>query len=321
MNRRYVLRRLLQVLPTVAGILVLTFFLVHLVPGDPAIEYAGEGADQAQIDAARSYLGLDRPLSQQFARYASHVVRGDLGTSFAQRRPVTEVIGIRLSATLLLTGTALAASTLVGIAFGVIAARRPRMALDALVSWTSLLLYSLPAFWLAQLAIMALALRVGIFPAGGMTDARKAYTGLAAAWDVARHLALPALVLATSEVALVVRVTRAGLLQQAGQDYVRAARAKGLPLEKAVTRHALPNALLPVLTIVGGRVGYLVSGAVLVESVFGWPGLGKALVDAAQSGDHPVLLGMVLLVSFSVVTANLITDLACAWIDPRIATA
>lgn len=321
MSRRYVLRRLLHVLPTVAGIVALTFALVHLAPGDPALEFAGEGADQAQIDAARSYLGLDRPLSEQFVLYVRHLARGDLGTSYSQQRPVTEVIGIRLSATLLLTGTALVASTLAGIGIGVLAARRPRRALDAVVSTSSLLLYSLPAFWLAQLAIMALALRAGLFPAGGMRDAREASTGLAAARDVARHLALPALVLATSEIALVVRVTRAGLLQQARQDYVRLARAKGLPAGQAMARHALPNALLPVLTIVGSRVGYLVSGAVLVESVFGWPGLGKVLVDAARSGDQPVILGMVLLVSFTVVTANLVTDLVCAWIDPRIATA
>ncbi len=318
-NRRYVVRRLLQVVPTVLGIVTLSFALVHLTPGDPAREFAGEGADQAQIDAARSYLGLDRPVPEQFTTYLRHLLHGDLGTSYAQRMPVTEVIGIRLSATLLLTGTALVVSTVAGVGFGVLAARRPLRWLDNAVSTASLLVYSLPAFWLAQLAIMALALKVHLFPAGGMTDAREAYTGLAAARDIAHHLALPALVLALSETALVVRVTRAGLLQQAGQEYVRSARAKGLPQEQAVARHALPNALLPVLTIVGSRVGYLVSGAVLVESVFGWPGLGKALVDAAQAGDHPVILGMVLLVSATVVTANLATDMACAWIDPRIA--
>jgi len=320
-GRRYVLRRLFQVLPTLAGILVLTFVLVHLAPGDPALEFAGEGADQAQIDAARSYLGLDRPVGRQFLLYFGHVLHGDLGTSFAQRRPVTEVIGIRLSATLLLTGTALVASVLVGVALGVVAARRSRRGVDATVSAVSLLLYSLPAFWLGQLAIMGVALKAGLLPAGGLAEARATHTGLSAALDIARHLALPAAVLAASEVALVVRLTRSGLLQQAGQDYVRAARAKGLTQAQATTRHALPNALLPVLVVVGSRVGGLLSGAVLVESVFGWPGLGKVLVDAAQSGDHPVILGMVLLISLMVVTANLLTDIACAWIDPRIGSA
>ena len=319
MSRRYAVRRLCLVVPTLAGILVLTFVLVHVAPGDPALDFAGEGADQAQIDSARTYLGLDRPLAEQFVTYVRRLAGGDLGTSYVQRRPVTEVIGIRLPATLLLTGSALVASTLAGIGLGVVAARRPRRWLDNLVSTSSLVVYSLPAFWLAQLAIMALALHFRLFPSSGLTDARRAYTGLAAAGDVARHLVLPALVLALSETALVVRVTRAGLLQQAGQHYVRTARAKGLPQDQAVARHALPNALLPVLTIVGSRIGYLVSGAVLVESVFGWPGLGKVLVDAAQAGDHPVILGMVLLVSAAVVSANLATDLVCAWIDPRIA--
>lgn len=319
MNRRYVVLRLLRVIPTVAGILTLAFALVHLTPGDPALEFAGEGADQSQIDAARSYLGLDQPLARQFIVYVGRVLHGDLGTSFVHRRPVTEVIGLRLPATLLLTGTALTVATVVGVAFAVLAARRPGGHLDSLTSSSALVLYSLPVFWIAQLAIMVLALRAGLFPAGGMTDARSTSTGLAASRDIAYHLVLPALVLAASEVALVFRLTRSVLLQQARQDYVRAAMAKGLSPTQTMTRHALPNALLPVVTIVGTRVGGLVSGAVLVESVFAWPGLGKVLVGAAQSGDHAVLLGMVLLISFTVVIANLLTDLVSAWIDPRIA--
>lgn len=183
---------------------------------------------------------------------------------------------------------------------------------------TSLLAYSLPGFWVAQIAILTLAVQAGIFPASGMTDARSTFTGLDATSDVARHLILPALVLALSEVALLVRVTRSGLLREVSLGYVLTARAKGASPDRVLGRHALPNALLPVVTIIGSRVGFLVSGAVLVESVFGWPGLGRLLVDAAQSGDHAVILGMVLLVSFSVIMANLLTDLAYAWIDPRI---
>jgi peptide/nickel transport system permease protein len=176
----------------------------------------------------------------------------------------------------------------------------------------------MPAFWLAQLAVLTLALKAGLFPTGAMTDARVAHTGLSATVDIGRHLVLPALVLALSEVALLLRVTRSGLVEELGNDYVAAARAKGVPENVLLKHHALPNALLPVVTVIGSRVGFLVSGAVLVESVFGWPGLGRLLVDAAQSGDHPVILGMVLLISFSVVLANLLTDLAYAWIDPRI---
>lgn len=318
MNGRYVIRRLLQVVPAVTGILVLTFALAHLAPHDPARDFAGEGADQAQIDAARVYLGLDRPVPEQLAIYVGRVVRGDLGTSFTQRQPVLGVIGDRLGPTLLLTGTALVVSTIAGMGLGILSSRRPRGVFDAAVTTTTLLAYSLPGFWVAQMAVLTLAVKLGIFPSGSMTDTRAGFTGLDATVDVARHLILPALVLALSEVALLVRITRAGLLREVGQGYVLTARAKGAAPDRILSRHALPNALLPVVTIIGGRIGFLVSGAVLVESVFGWPGLGRLLVDAAQSGDQPVLLGMVLLVSFSVILANLLTDLAYAWIDPRI---
>lgn len=318
MNRRYVVRRLLQVIPTALGIVTLTFVLVHLAPGDPALDFAGEGADQSQIDAARSYLGLDRPLPEQYVTYVRRLLGGDLGVSFVHRRPVLAVIGDRLPATLLLTGTAMAFSSVAGLALGLLAARRPGSRTDLGVSTLALGGYSLPAFWLAQLAILVVALRAGILPAGGMNDARAGYTGLAAAVDTARHLVLPALVLCVSEVALLLRVTRTGLVAESGREYLRAARARGLSRDQAFTRHALPNALLPVITVIGGRVGFLVSGAVLVEAVFNWPGLGRLLVEAGQSGDHPVILGMVLLVSLSVIVVNVVTDLVFARIDPRI---
>jgi peptide/nickel transport system permease protein len=317
-TRRYLVRRLLQVVPTVLGIVTLTFLLVHLSPGDPALEFAGEGADQAQIDAARSYLGLDRPLPQQYLTYAGRVLRGDLGTSFAKRQPVTEVIALRLPATILLTGTALALSTAVGIALGLLAARRPGSAADGATNTVALVAYSLPSFWVAQVVILFVALKAGLLPTGGMNTARAGYTGLSATVDTARHLVLPALVLSLSEVALLARVTRSGLLMQSGKDYLRAARAKGLSERATLLRHAFPNALLPVITVVGGRVGFLVSGAVLVETVFAWPGLGRLIVEAGQSGDHPVILGMVLLISFAVIVVNLVTDLVYAWVDPRI---
>ena len=318
MTRRYLVRRLLQVVPTVLGIVTLTFLLVHLSPGDPALEFAGEGADQGQIDAARSYLGLDRPLPQQYLTYAGRVLRGDLGTSFAKRRPVTEVIALRLPATILLTGTALALSTAAGIALGLLAARRPGSTVDGATNTAALVAYSLPSFWVAQVVVLVVALKAGLLPTGGMNTARAGYTGLSATVDTARHLVLPALVLSLSEVALLARVTRSGLLMQSGKDYLRAARAKGLSERATLLRHAFPNALLPVITVVGGRVGFLVSGAVLVETVFAWPGLGRLIVEAGQSGDHPVILGMVLLISFAVIVVNLVTDLVYAWVDPRI---
>jgi len=246
------------------------------------------------------------------------VFRGDLGVSFAQGQKVSTLIRDRIPATLLLTGTALVASSVGGMVLGLLAARRPLGLTDLAVSTAALVGYALPVFWLAQLALLSLAFRAGWFPIQGMTDARADYTGWAHVFDVVRHLTLPALVLAVSEVALVARVARTGLIQQQTTDYVRTANAKGLSPRGSLLHHALPNAMLPVVTVIGARVGGLLSGAVLVESVFGWPGLGLLLVRAAETRDHPVLLGLVLLVAFSVLVVNLVTDLVYAWIDPRI---
>jgi peptide/nickel transport system permease protein len=317
-SSRYLLRRLAQALPTVAGIVVVIFFLIHLAPGDPIVALAGEGGDEAYYRLMRAKFGLDRPLPEQFVTYAGNVLSGDLGQSFVHRRPVVEVIFERLPATLLLMGSALALSSAAGIVVGALAARRPFGPFDLGVTAGSLVAYATPVFWLAQLALLTLAFRAGLFPVQGMTAARAPDAGLGRLVDVGRHLVLPATVLAASELALVTRLTRSGLLQEMGRDYVRAARAKGLTTARVLGRHALPNALLPVVTIIGGRVGFLLSGAVLVEVVFAWPGLGRLLLSAAQARDYPVLLGMFLLVAFSVVVANLITDLVYARIDPRV---
>jgi len=315
---RYVLRRLLQVVPAVASILVVTFAIVHFAPGDPVVAVAGDSGDKAYYDFMRAKFGLDRPLPEQFLTYSGDVLRGDLGVSYVQGERVSTLIADRVPATLLLMGSALVLSTLGGIALGVLAARRPFGPFDLGVSTVALVGYALPVFWLAQLAMLTIAFRTGWFPIQGMTTARASYTGWAHVADVTRHLALPAVVLAASEVALVSRIARTGILAEMGRDYVRAAQAKGLSESGALLRHALRNALLPVVTVVGSRVGFLFSGAVLVETVFGWPGLGRLVLSAAQTRDHPVLLGMVLLVAFSLVLANLLTDLLYARVDPRI---
>jgi len=318
MNRRYVVRRLLQVLPAVASILIVTFAIVHAAPGDPVVAVAGESGNQEYYEFMRNKFGLDRPLLQQFFTYTGNVLTGDLGTSFAQGQRVTSLIAERVPATLLLMGTALTFSTLGGIALGALAARRPFGPFDLAVSTTALVGYALPVFWLAQLAMLTIAFRTGWFPIQGMTDARADYTGWAHIVDVARHMALPGLVLAASEVALITRMARTGILAEMDRDYVKVAQAKGLSRTGALVHHALRNALLPVVTVIGTRIGFLFSGAVLVETVFGWPGLGRLVLSAAQTRDHPVLLGMVLLVAFSLVLANLVTDLVYARVDPRI---
>ena len=318
MTARYIFRRLLHVVPAVAAILVVTFLVIHLAPGDPVIAIAGEDGDQAYYDLMRSKYGLDRSLPAQFFTYVGNVAQGDLGVSYVQGRSVAGLIAERLPATLLLMVSALTLSTLAGIGLGALAARRPFGSFDLAVTSTALVSYAVPTFWLAQLAILVVAYRTGFFPLAGMTDVREQYTGLAHLLDVARHLMLPALVLAASEVALMARSTRTGLIQESGKDYVTVARAKGLSSRRVLVRHALPNALLPVVTIIGTRVGFLFSGAVIVETVFAWPGMGSLIVGAAEDIDHPVLLGLVLLVALTVVFANLLTDLVYAWIDPRI---
>ncbi len=315
---RFVVRRLLRAAPAVAAILVLTFLMIQLAPGDAVDALAGAGGDQATNDYLRAYLQLDRPVWQQFGAYVGNLTHGDLGVSFVQGgTPVVELIGERLFPTLLLMGAALIMSSVGGVLLGALIARWPYGRFDASISSLSLVVDALPGFWLAQLVVLAFAINAGWFPVQGMTDAREQYTGVAALADIAHHLVLPAVVLASSELALVTRVARSRLLAEKGRDYVRTARAKGISERRTILAHALPNAMLPVVTIVGTRIGFLFAGAVVIETVFSWPGLGTLLLTASQSRDRPVLLGLVLVVSLSVVLANLVTDLVYGWIDPR----
>lgn len=305
-------------LPTCAGILLVGFLLIHAAPGDPVLALAGQNGDAAYYAFMRAKFGLDQPLPTQLAVYAGNVLRGDFGLSYVQGRPAMDAILERLPATALLAATALAVSTLGGLALGVFAASRPGGARDLGVSTVSLVLYAAPVFWVGQIAVLTLAVRLGAFPVQGMTTARDPATGWALVLDIAHHLALPALVLAGAEVAAIARLTRAGLLDELARDHIRTARAKGLPERVVLVRHALRRALLPVLTVVGGRIGFFVAGAVVTEVVFGWPGLGQLLLEGMQNRDAPIVLGIFTLMALAVVLANLVTDLAYGVVDPRI---
>ena len=318
MNARFIAGRLLQVVPTMLVIVIVSFLLIHVAPGDPVLALAGEHGDAAYYAFMRHRYGLDQSVPRQLVAYLGQVVTGDLGFSYVYGRGTLRVIMERVPATLLLTGTALAISILVAIPLGAIAASRPHGARDVGISVLALGLYSTPAFWVAQLAILALSLRLGLFPVQGMTSAGTAATGASHLWDVVRHLALPALVLASQEIAVLVRITRSALLDELPRDHIRTARAKGLSTGQALVRHALPRALLSVVTIVGARAGHLIAGAAVVEILFGWPGMGRLLLASLQSRDAPILLGLFLVVSFTVVLANLLSDLVYAAIDPRI---
>lgn len=318
MNAGYVLRRLGQAVVTMVGVVVLTFVLVQSAPGDAADTLGGEASPE-YVRQLRADLRLDRPMPEQLAAYGARVLRGDLGVSFTQPgRRVTGVIGDYLPNTLLLMGTAVLLSSATGVALAVRAARRPRGLFDSAASLASLAAFAIPGFWLGQMAILVLALRLDLFPIGAMTDVRAGYTGFDHVVDVGIHLALPVLVLAASEVAMVFRITRTGVVQERGKDYVRTALAKGVPADQVLSQHALRNALLPLVTVIGARVAFLFSGTVLVERLFAWPGLGTLLISSTEQRDRPVVLGIVLVVSFAVVVATLVTDLIYAWVDPRI---
>lgn len=318
MIARYVVRRLTQVLPAVAGILVVGFLLVQLAPGDPVLALAGEHGDAEYYALMRDKFGLDEPLWVQLGAFASNAIQGDFGISYTHGRPALDVIGERVGATLLLAGTALFISTVLGIGAGTVAAMRSGGVTDTAVTAVSLSLYAAPVFWIGQLALVVFALWLDIAPSHGMASPNPPADLTGRAVDLVRHLALPALVLASQEVASVTRLTRIGLIEELDTDHVRTARAKGVKEWAVVLRHAMRRALGPVTTVVGARIGYLFSGAVVVEVVFGWPGIGRLLLAAMQTRDAPILLGIFFLVAVSVVVANLITDLAYGRLDPRI---
>jgi peptide/nickel transport system permease protein len=316
---RYLLRRIVQLLPIFLGILLVNFFLIHLAPGDPVQVLAGEfEASPDYVAKIRREFALDRPLWVQAAIYFGRLLRGDLGYSMAFRQPVGTLILERAVATLLLAGTALGLAAAAGIALGVAAGRRPRSLSDGLASVVALVGYSVPVFWLGQILLILFALNLRWFPAQGMYSLRGAPSGLGYLLDVAHHLALPALTLAGLHLAMITRLMRASMLEALGQDFVRTARAKGLAESALVYRHALRTAMLPVTTLVGMSVGVMLAGAILTETVFGWPGLGRLMYEAVLKRDYPVMMGMLAVVSASVLVANLVTDLVYALLDPRI---
>lgn len=298
-------------------ILVVVWLLLHLAPGDPLVALAGQYGDEAYYAAMRERFGLDQPLLQQLWTFLGNALQGDFGVSYVRGRPAMAVVLERLPATLLLATSALAVSTTVGVGLGILVARRAGSRTDLVLRVGALATYATPSFWLAQIVVLYVAFPSGWFPVQGMTDARADHVGVAVALDIARHLALPAVVLAGSEIALNLRLVRAGLLDAARTEYVRMARAKGLS-DRRVLRHALRNVLLPIITVVGNRVGMFFTGAALVEIVFAWPGVGRLLLTSAQARDFPVLLAIFVVVATAVLITNLVVDVLYAWLDPRI---
>ena len=288
----------------VLGVCTLVFLLLHLVPGDPVDAMLGESARPADRAALRASLGLDQPLLEQYTRYLVGLARLDLGQSFQDQRPVSAVLAERLPATLQLAAAALLLALVLAIPLGVLAAKHRGGPIDGAAMGFSMLGISLPNFWLGPLLILVFSLWLGWTPVSGN--------------DGAVSLVLPAITLGTGLAAVLARMVRASVLEVLGEDYIRTARAKGLSEAAVLRRHALRNAWLPVLTLVGLQLGGVLGGAVITETVFAWPGVGSLLVESIQSRDYPVVQGCVLLISVLYVLVNALTDLAYARVDPRI---
>jgi peptide/nickel transport system permease protein len=317
---RVLRRTLLQAIPTVLGIVVLNFLLLQLAPGDAADVMAGEygAATEETMVMLRQRFGLDLSLLQQLLAYLGNLAQFSLGHSPRYGLPVSELIGQRLPATLLLMGFALALALGVGIALGTAMAMTAGRWPDRTLSVISLIFYSVPGFWIGLMLIVLFSVKLGWLPSGGQESIGAGLTGLSWLLDRLKHMILPATSLALFYIAIYGRLTRAAVLEVASQDYVRTASAKGLSPLSVTLRHVLRNALLPVTTLAGIHFGGILGGAVVVETVYSWPGLGRLAFESVMRRDFNVLLGVLLLSSLLVILANTLVDLLQAWLDPRI---
>jgi peptide/nickel transport system permease protein/oligopeptide transport system permease protein len=301
----YVVRRILVAIPTVFGVATVVFFLQKLLPGDPASIIAGPQATPEAIANIRRQLGLDQPLWQQYLNFIGGLVHGDLGISTRTGAPVIQEIATRAPYTAELAVASLALAILVGVAAGVIAATRRAGPADLGISSGAVFGVSMPVYWLGLMLIIVFAVQLRVLPAAGTDDG----------W---LSLVLPTVTLALFSMGLITRQTRSAMLEVLGQDFVRTARAKGAGRRSVLIRHALRNALLPIVTTIGLQFGILLGGAVITESVFAWPGMGRLLLDSISARDYPVVQGVVLLLSVAFITINILTDLVYAYVDPRI---
>lgn len=330
--RLFVFKRLLALIPTLLGITALVFLMVHLVPGDPAQVMLGERASAQTLAALRKDLGLDQPLHVQFGRYLSGLARGDLGRSIKSQERISVELLARFPATMELTLVSMLFASAIGIGAGIASAVRRGSLWDYLGMTGALAGVSMPIFWLGLLMILFFAVYLGVFPVSGRLSAHvfiPSVTGFylidsliagqpVAFGDAIWHLLLPGITLGTVPAAVIARMTRSSMLEVLREDYVRTAWAKGLPERAVVLRHALRNAFIPVLTVISLQFGYLLGGAVITESIFAWPGVGRWLLLAVHARDFPALQGGVLLVATTFVLINLIADVLYAWLDPRI---
>ncbi|HWP48417.1 MAG TPA: nickel ABC transporter permease [Candidatus Limnocylindrales bacterium] len=300
----YIIRRLLWVIPVILGVSTLVFFFIHLIPGDPVELMLGESAEPADKAALREELGLNKPILQQYTQFLWRLAQGNLGRSLHTHKPVLQSILTRYPATLELTFAALGIAVIIAIPVGVMAATRQYSWLDNGSMFLALLGVSMPNFWLGPLFIILFSINLGWLPVSGRGG-----------WD---HLILPAITLGMAMAAILTRMTRSSVLEVIHEDYIRTARAKGLRESVVIFKHALRNALIPVITLIGLQFGTLLSGAVITETIFAWPGIGRLTIEAINKRDYPLVQGCILVIALSYVLVNLITDLIYSLVDPRI---
>ncbi|MCP3670895.1 MAG: ABC transporter permease [Gammaproteobacteria bacterium] len=304
MNTGYIISRLSSAILVIIGVICTVFLLIHLIPGDPVEVMLGESAHPADRAALRAALGLDLPVLEQLINYFRGLARVDLGTSLHSQRPITDILAERVPATLELAVYALLFAVIIAVPLGVVAAIRKDSMLDVGAMGFSLLGVSIPNFWMGPILILIFSLWLGVTPVSGRGGVE--------------HVILPAITLGTALAAILARMVRSSLLEVLNEDYVRTARAKGLPESRVIWCHAMRNAWLPVITLLGLQLGTLLGGAVITETVFSWPGLGSLLVESIQKRDYPVVQGCVLVISLAYVVVNTLTDLLYVVIDPRI---
>ena len=308
----YVVRRIAGMIPTLVIVAMISFLLIHLVPGDPAIAMLGGDATPEQLSALRRDMGLDQPLFYQFVAWFSRVLRGNLGQSYYLGRPVAQAIAERLPATFSLAVLALAFAVAIGVPSGIAAAVNHNSMLDQLVMGVALLGVSLPGFWVGLSLILMFSVKLGLLPTGGYVPFSENPV------DCLVHMIMPAVSLGFLQAGLIARMARSSMLEVIGQDYVRTAKAKGLMPRSVVMKHALRNAAVPIVTVVGNSFSVLLGGAAVVETVFTYPGLGRLVVLAVQRRDYPLVQGAILFLAATCVLVNLLVDLCYCFIDPRI---
>ena len=315
----YILKRTLQAIPILLGASTLIFFLMHAAPGDPTSIYIRPDIDPAVIEQMRKNLGLDQPVHVQYVRWLSSFAQGDFGFSFSQKRPIVDIIKDTLPNTLLLSSVALVVIFAIGVLIGTIQAVRQYSWVDNVATVGAFFFYSMPSFWFGLMLILLFSYKFQLLPASQMTSVNHEFLPASEQWiDRLKHLIMPALALGIGSAASVARYMRSGMLEQIRQDYVRTARAKGLSERVVIFKHAMRNALIPVITLLGLTLPFLVGGAVLIETIFAWPGMGRLIVTAIFQRDYPVVLAIAFVSSIMVILGSLLADILYSVVDPRV---